>query len=129
MSVDASALHLDDLLVVVASILFFVQLFSLRWGIRLRAITPIGQPGAYLLRTLVTVAVVNVLVQALSVAAAVLIVMDPHGSVDVRIIIFLAVESLMAGSIIWSMWRLRVIPDEPGLPADLHVDDPSAQGS
>lgn len=73
-----------------------------------------GKPGYRLTTIVYGFMAVVVAGQALSVVNATMSVVDRNGTNDVRLWVFILIESLTAAGVLWAFWRLRRdLGDEP----------------
>lgn len=107
----------DDLLVIVAILLLVAEVYALRM-IRVLRKRLGGGNGDYLLRVVFRFGVVVTVAQMLTVANAVLRLIDPAAFSDVRLLLFLVIETLFALAFLGTVWEIH------NLPADRYAKDP-----
>jgi hypothetical protein len=110
----------DEMLVTVAVLLLVAEVYALRM-IRVLRKRLDGGHGDYLLRVVFRFGLVVTVAQVLTVVNAVLRLIDYTAFGDVRLMLFLAIESLFALAFLWTVWEIH------HLPADRYAKDPTAK--
>jgi hypothetical protein len=112
----------DELLVLVATVIFVLVVYALRMVRSLRRHLN-GVSGSYLLRIVFRFGIFVAAAQFLTVTNAILRLADRMGTYDTRLMILLVGETLIAGAFLWTVWEIH------HLPADVDGDCSPAQGS
>lgn len=99
----------DELLVIAATALLFLEVYALRMVHVLRRKID-GGSGEYLLRVVFRFGFFVVLGQSLTVLNSILRLVDPEGTYDTRLIVLLVGEIILAIAFLWTVWEIHHLP-------------------
>lgn len=97
----------DELLILVAATLLLAEIYAV-WMVRRTRQLLNGGVGDYLLRVVFRFGVVVTIAQGLTLANAVLRYVEVSN--DARLLLFLAIESLLAIAFLWTVWEIHHLP-------------------
>lgn len=105
----------DEILVVIAAVLLGAEAYAL-WMVQTTRRRLGGGPGDYLLRVVMRFGVLVVIAQLLTVVNAMFRLVDSGSLGDIRLLMFIIIESIFAVAFLWTVWEIHHLPaDRHGL--------------